>query len=185
MANEQFSTWIEEATAAIHQAATLPTFPGDLSLTRQFIDKLVKRLLSTCYNGGEIGSDGCMACRAHRTEETDQKLEGARNLLSQYEATIEAGKIAGEKCRADIQELVEAVEDLEGQKKDLLEDNRLANTAAMKADEELSRVQNQLWAVATERDRLREAADAYSKNLQEQLARNAEFKRLAEALAEV
>lgn len=78
--------WIDEAVAAIHKSALVPTFPGDVSITKQFIDKLVTRLFSECHYGGEIGKDDCPVCRSVKTEDAQRVLA---SLHTKYQAVQE------------------------------------------------------------------------------------------------
>lgn len=93
--------WIDAAVRVVEAAAKDPTFPGDESPVKGVIERLVNKALSECHNGNkELGLDGCLVCRAVRTEKIEAERDAWQRAVKN--ATDEANK-ARAKAKADFE----------------------------------------------------------------------------------
>lgn len=69
--------WFEDVTELVRDQADVKVFPGDPDPIEAVLRKFAAKILGSCHNDGVYGEDGCVACRAFRTE----KAEGAVDEL--------------------------------------------------------------------------------------------------------
>lgn len=114
MANNTRFDWLGDVAAAVEAAVKQPKFPGDGSFALPLLEKLVNKLFGECHNGGEVGRDGCPACRAHRTESAEAqraRVEAAYDDALHKLRHVEETLVATQALASDLTEKVRVGED--------------------------------------------------------------------------
>ena len=177
--------WLDQVEEAILTAAKLPTFPGEETKVREYLRKMADKLSSECRNGGELGQDNCLVCRAVRTDRLEETLRGTEQSLVQALAE-------GAKARGDLQDAQQALRDVRGQlAQSAVHATKLAG-ALKDAERQQEEAESNEASMASmlgqereERERLRVAVQDYSAQLRIAQERVKRFEALAQAAGEV
>jgi hypothetical protein len=116
-------TWLAEAAEAFEQAAKQPRFPGDPSPLAPLLDKLVAKLYSECWEGGQAPKCGkCPVCRAFLTEKATEDEAAAWRWANERDLAASENSARASIAETTASDLADAVERLVDVKETLLSD---------------------------------------------------------------
>lgn len=177
--------WLDDACRAIQNVANTPTFPGEVPLSRRFVDKLITRLYGECHNDGKVGEDDCPTCRAWKTEQVTAKLERSEALVGQHEQALKETReaLAAVKVRAG-----ELEDDLDASRVDidtLVQENHNVKERAKSLAAQLEESAGAYKRATEERDRLRTVVNQTGEQLGAAQARLAAYEAALKGLREI
>lgn len=101
--------WLADVVKVLR--ATPPAFPGDPDPAFAVLEKAINYAYSTCFNGGEVGKDGCPVCRAYRTEVAEASAAVAVALAEDARDSAAKANEAHDLAEAEKEALAEALEE--------------------------------------------------------------------------
>jgi hypothetical protein len=177
--------WAVDAAKVLTEALKQPVFPGDPDPVADVVKKIINKAIGECNNGGKYGADGCVACRAYRTERAEDRLKVAVNDLDNLTRELDKESAMKQALKIQLESAIDALKDAgeyaankEVEVNDLEEATRIANV-------ENAAAQQAVKVVSVERDNLQREINVKSELLSKALARIAAFEVAREKLDEV
>jgi hypothetical protein len=81
--------WFNTVAKVLRAQADGAVFPGDPDPVMTTLERLADKLLGECMNGEPYGTDGCVACRAFRTESAEAQAAKDAKARKDAEGVIE------------------------------------------------------------------------------------------------
>lgn len=164
--------WFEQAAKVLGEVGARTPFPGQDPEVYKVMEQLLGKFIGECHNGEEVGTDGCPACRAWRTEKAEGVVKGLKEANATLQSAVYDAKAAAtlaqsafDKAREDVVELAEEVGGLQADLKDCEADLEEALAQRDSALSERASAQRQAEAAKAELDNLRGEYDRLQERL--------------------
>lgn len=177
--------WFDEVVAVVRAKGTEPVFPGDADPVYAVLDRLNQKLTGECHNGGELGGDGCVPCRAYRADAAERDREATRKEAEQAHGECEALSLALNAAVGDFQTASEQRRDLAENFRRAQEEVGAQNRQAQHFQRVSEELASKLASMGEAYDHLSTVAEEREAVIEAQAERLAKFEDLAQAMKAV